>query len=388
MKKPPLSVQVGLFTLIRSTLNSSYRMVYPYLAVFARGLGVDVETFSLVLTGRSLMGLLSPLLAPLADRHGRKVSMLLGLGIYTLGAGAVALFPSMATFVFALLLTTLGNFVFLPAMQAYLGDHVPYARRGRVMAITELSWSLAFIAGVPLLGWLLSGQGWPAPFTLLAGLGGLSLLLIALFMPNGKPQLQRDANGEAIQAGGLKQVLAMPAARAALLMSFGLTTANEVINLMFGVWLEDSFNLQLGALAASTAVLGLAELGGESLTAALVDQMGKHRAITIGLFANIAASLGLWIFGGSQWGALASLFAFYLSFEFTMVSSLPLISAVAPGARATLMAVNLMSFSLGRAAGALLGPQLYALGFWANVLAAAAFNLMAFFALRAVKEGE
>ena len=388
MNKPSLPVQVGLFTLIRVGLNSAYRMVYPFLTVFARGLGVDVETFSLVLTGRSLLGLAAPFLAPLADRRGRKVSMLLGLGLYTLGAGAVALFPSLGTFVLALLLTQLGNYVFLPAMQAYLGDRVPYARRGRVMAVTELSWSLAFIAGVPVLGWLLGGQGWPAPFALLAGLGVACLIVIALFIPNAKPALQQDGNGRSLQPGGLRQVLALPAALAALLMGFSLTAANEVINLMFGVWLEDSFGLQLGALAASAAVIGLSELGGESLTVALVDKLGKRRAVGIGIAANTLAALLLWLLGRSEWGALLGLFLFYLSFEFTMVSCLPLISAVAPGARATLMAANIMAFSLGRGAGALLGPQLYALGFWANLLAAAGFNGLAFFALRRVKEDE
>ena len=41
-----------------------------------------------------------------------------------------------------------------------------------------------------------------------------------------------------------------------------------------------------------------------------------------------------------------------------------------------------------RGVGALLGPQLYALGFWANMLAAAGFNGLAFAALRRVKEDE
>lgn len=387
MKQTPLTVQVGLFTLIRVAVNSAYRMVYPFLAVFARGLGVDVETFSLVLTARSLMGLLSPVIAPLADRRGRKVSMLLGLGIYTFGAGLVALLPSLTTFVAAVLLTALGNIVFLPAMQAYLGDHVPYARRARVMAVTELSWSLAFIAGIPVLGWLLGGRGWPAPFALLAVMGALGLALTAAFIPGGKPQ-HLDANGEVLKPGGLRHVMAMPAALAALVMSFSITAANEVVNLMFGVWLEDSFGLQLGALAASAAVLGLAELGGESLVAALVDRLGKRRAVSIGILANAAAALALWMLGRSQWGALLGLFLFYLSFEFTVVSSLPLVSAVAPGARATLLAANIMAFSLGRAAGALLGPQLYALGFWANALVAVAFNGLAFAALRRVKEDE
>lgn len=388
MKKPSLSIQVGLFTFVRLIINSAYRMVYPFLAVFARGLGVDVETFSLVLTGRSLLGLLSPLIAPLADRRGRKVSMLLGMGIYTLGIGAMAVSPGLATFILALFLSSLANSVFLPAMQAYLGDRIPYERRGRIMAFNETSWSLSFILGVPLLGWLLGRLNWTAPFILLAALGAVCLALILLFIPNDRPQRQPDPDGVVIRAAGLRQVLAMPSVLAVLLMSFFLTIGNEVINLVFGVWLEDSFNLQLEALAASSAMLGLAELSGESLTAALVDRLGKRRAVTIGLAANIFACLNLYLLGRSTWGALLGLFLFYLSFEFTMVSSLPLFSSVAPRARATLMSISIMAFALGRAAGASLAPQLYKLGFWANAVAAVAFNLATLAALRGVKESE
>ena len=53
---------------------------------------------------------------------------------------------------FALLSSTLGNLTFIPAMQAYLGDRLPYERRGRILAYTEFGWSLAFIGGVPLMG--------------------------------------------------------------------------------------------------------------------------------------------------------------------------------------------------------------------------------------------
>src|SRR5512146_2106968 len=111
-----MRLQVVLFTLVKVLSNTTYRMVYPFLGTFAGGLGVDLTAFSIVFTVRSLSAMLGPFLAPIADRRGRKTSMLLGLGIFTLGAGVAAAWPSYPTFLAALVLTTLGNYIYLPAV--------------------------------------------------------------------------------------------------------------------------------------------------------------------------------------------------------------------------------------------------------------------------------
>ena len=158
-------LQLVLFTLARTVMNTSYRMVYPFLSTFQNGLGLSLGSISLLLTLRSLTGLISPLAAPLADLRGRKLSMLLGIGVFTVCALLVIIWPGYTTFFIAVLLMTLSTLVFLPAMQAYIGDRVSYQRRGRAMGLTELSWSLAFILGVPLVGWLLGRSGaWQSPF--------------------------------------------------------------------------------------------------------------------------------------------------------------------------------------------------------------------------------
>ncbi len=375
--------KIILFTLSKLLLNTTYRMVYPFLNAFAGGVGVDLAQFSLLFTARSLTGMLGPFLAPIADRRGRKTSMLLGLAVYTLGAGAMALWPGYPAFFAALTLTTLGNFIFLPAMQAYLGDHVPYARRGRVMAVTELSWSIAFIAGVPLAGWVIANLGWAAPFTILAVLGLLLLAALAVILPDET----RPQNGNGALWDSLGAVLRHRPAQAALLLSFLITAANETVNLVFGVWIEGAFNLKLAALGAASAVIGLSELGGEGLSGWLVDRLGKERSIRAGIMLSGLSALALPLLGGSLAGALAGLFFFYLAFEFTIVSLLPLVSEVMPGARATLMAANVTAFSLGRAAGSLLAPWLFGLGLGANAAAALAFNLLALAVLSRVRIG-
>lgn len=119
-----------------------------------------------------------------------------------------------------------------------------------------------------------------------------------------------------------------------------------------------------------------------------MDRIGKQRAVRAGLAVTSLAALALPLLGQSLIGALAGLFLFYLGFEFTLVSYIPLMTEVLPEARATLMAANLAAFSLGRALGALVGPGLYAAGFWANALVALALNALALLVLRRVRVPE
>jgi predicted MFS family arabinose efflux permease len=374
-----------LFILIRLAFNTTYRMIYPFLKVFAVGMGVPLQTAVLPLTGRSLVGVFGPLLAPVADRYGRKTGMLFGLALFSLGTGIVAIWPTFPAFFLALVLANLGNQVFLPAMQAYLGDRIPYERRGRTLALTELSWSISFIVLVPLAGVIISRLGWAAPFWLLLGGGLLSLLFVAWRVPHDPAHIVM--RGPAIW-NNLRLVAANPSARLALFLSFLITAANEVVNLVFGAWMGDQFHLEIAALGLAATVIGIAELSGESATALLVDRIGKKRSVRAGLVITSLAALSLPILGGSQVGALMGLFLFYLGFEFTLVSYIPVMTEVLPEARATLMSANLAAFSLGRALGALAGTWLYVLGFEANALAALLLNAVAMIALSRLKVSE
>lgn len=380
-KPASLNQQVGLFTFTRLVLNMSSRMVYPFLATFARGLGTDLATISLALTVRSFIGALSPLLAPVADRRGRKTGMLLGLGLFVAGSVLPMLWPTFPAFLAAVSLSFIGLFLYMSSMQAYLGDMVPFERRGRLLSITEMGWSLAFILGMPLLGLVIGRWGWGAPFPLLVGLGLVCMLALARFVPNHTPAPVEGA----AWWHGLRQVLSSPPALAGLAMSLCFVTANETVNLVFGVFLEDSFGLQIAALGAASAVIGIAELSGESLSAALVDWLGKKTTVVVGMLVNAGVVLAFPWLGRSLAGAVAGLFVFYLSFEFAFLGALSLMTELLPEARATLLGVNVACFSLGRMFGSLLGPAVFAWGFQANTLAALACNLLGLLALTRIK---
>jgi predicted MFS family arabinose efflux permease len=172
-----------------------------------------------------------------------------------------------------------------------------------------------------------------------------------------------------------------PSALMGISIAMWASAANELVNVLFGVWLEDSFGLQIAALAGASAVIGLSELGGEGLVALLTDRIGKARALAFGLSANAGAALLLPFIGRTETGALVGLFLFYITFEYVLVSHIPMMTEMLPGARATVMSFNLTGHSLGRALGAFLAPILFGLGFEIVTIGALVFNLISLFAL-------
>jgi predicted MFS family arabinose efflux permease len=373
----PMRGQVFLFAVVRMIININTRMIYPFLNTFASGLGVDLVTISLAMTVRSISGAFSLFITPLADRHGRKSGMLLGVAIFIIGAALVIVWPSFTAFTISISLTFLGMFVYLSSTQAYIGDQVRAGRRGTALGLIETGWGVSFIIGMPLLGWMIDRYGWQAPFPFTAALGVLALLLILVFVPNYKPQQEQSQS----VLKSIKEVLKLPAARYGLLMSLMLISSNEVINLVFGVWLEESFGLKLAALGAASAIIGISEISGESIGGVVSDKLGRERSIMTGMGLMLIVTVALPFVGGTRAGALIGLFFFYLSYEFTFVSTLPFMTELVPEARGTLLGANVACLSLGRMIGNLVAPFVFTIGFWANALSAVIFILIAFWSL-------
>lgn len=254
-----IKLDIFLFTLLRTVVNTSYRMVYPFLPVFARELGVAPATLAMTFSVRSFLGILGPFLATVADTHDRKTGILLGVGLFTAGSGIVGIWPTFLSFIVGTSLVLLGNGVFIPSMNAYLGDRVSYGKRGRVLAITELSWSLAFIGGIPLVRVLIESYSWITPFFIFTGVGLVFFIIFLWLLPS--QAIQRSEENTLCR--NLSRVMRTWPALAGLLVGVLVTGSNETINLIFGVWIEGQFGLDFAALTAAAVVIGVSELGGE-----------------------------------------------------------------------------------------------------------------------------
>ena len=166
--------QLDLLMITRVVINTSVRMIYPFLAVFARGMGVGLPAIALAISVRSAIGALVPFANSALDNRPRRTGMLLGIGLTAIGCTLVVLWPGYATFFVALSLGMLGRNIYETTSQAYIADTIPYHYRGRVIAFVETGWALSFLIGAPLAGLLIVRYGWPSPFLVV---GVLALLV-------------------------------------------------------------------------------------------------------------------------------------------------------------------------------------------------------------------
>lgn len=382
-KPTRLRFQLLAFSIVLTLLNTSHRMVYPFLPEIARGLGVSLDAVNLAITARFALGLFGPLFGAVADRRGRKSAMLIGLSLFTASMLLVGVWPTYPALFLALMMTGAGKIMFGPAVHAYLGEKVEYGRRGLAISLTELGWSWAFLFGVPAAGWVIARSAWNIPYLFLSAFSIGMLFVLWRILPDDRPLPHERSS----MMAGLRVVMNHPAALAGLAIAALMSMSNETISIIYGVWMENSFALQIVALGTASAVIGIAELCGEGLVAGIADRLGKRRALLIGLSAYSISCLLLPLIGQTIEGALIGLFLFYITFEFSVVTSLPLLTEIMPEARATFMAATVSTISLGRMLGSGLGPALFLSGLFANATAAAGLTLLAVFLLWAfIKE--
>jgi predicted MFS family arabinose efflux permease len=351
----------------RTVLTTAHRIIYPFLPSIARGLGISLTAASGLVTVRMLAGLAAPFFGPMTDRRGRRPTMELALGLFVL-AGLLlvgtGLLPTggLAVAVGAFLLYGLAKVLYDPTVHAFLGDTVPYRERGRAIGLIELSWSAAWLIGVPAAGLLMERFGWRASWAVLAGLGLVCLGLTHAVLPPGRPAglPGKSGQGASLLLSTWRSLLGRRRVIILLCISLLLTMASEIPFIVYGAWLETSFGLSLSALGLASIVVGLAEASAEVGSTMLTDRLGKRRSTLAGSVA-MAASL-LLLPGLTKLGlapALVGIALITVTFEFAIVSLLPLATELVPEQRSSLLSLNVTAFSLGRIAGAVLGGWLW-----------------------------
>ncbi len=376
-------MQLAAGTFARVIINIAIRMIYPFMPEFSRALQVPQETLVLVTSSRYTFSLAAPLFASLPDRFGQRNIMLFAMALFVSAVLFVVLMPSFPAFVIALFTASIAKNIYDPAAYSYWSERSGYSRRGLVLAIFETSWSISFLAGMPLIGWLMARNtavAWQYPFVMMAVFGAFATILLRRVLQKSAPDLHNERTHHK-PARQWRNVLADPRVLSGLAAGFLISVANENILVILGAWLEASFGLSLTALGLVSFVIGVAELSGEGGVMAFVDRIGKRRAALLGLFMSSLAFAALHLLAGSIAGALLGLFLLFLTFEFTLVATLPLMSELVPTARAQTMSVNAMMLLLGRMAGALLGGVLFKSGFLWNVSLGVILNLLAMAAL-------
>lgn len=354
-----LIVAVLTFTLARTVIGMTRRFAYPFAPAIGRQLEVGLSSVQSVIAAQAGAGMASPLFGTLSERFGRRKVMTAALVMMSAAALVGAIFPQFWVFALVMVVLGAGNMLFLPAMQAYLGDRVPYHRRALALGTTELSWAGSLIVAAPLTGFLLDVSNLQMVFAMLSGLClGVSVLTWTVIPP--------DQPRDGVQRSVINPLAAVRLLRhnrrglAAVCFTLALSTANEIFFINYGAFMEVSFELLLTALGVVTVVVAAAEVAGEFIVIGAADKLGKRRLALWGAFGAAVCYLLLPFLTFSLPLALVGIFIMFLCMETAIVSSIPLFTEIVPESRSVMMSGVLGAASLGRFSGAVLGGMLYA----------------------------
>ncbi len=355
-----LVTTILILTAARVMVNVARRFTYPFVPQISRDLNVPQTSVQGVIGLQAGIGLTSPAFGPFIQRSGRKRMMLGMLALMAAASGVGALVTQFGVFVGIMLVLGFGKIIYDSAMIGYIGDRVPYHRRGTALGVAELAWAGSFIVSALVISRLLEAGALRLVLTVFCATFSLAFAAIFVAVPADSPKAEATAQVPSLIAafGILRR---HPAALAAFAYSVGSAIANELIFINYGSFMETSFGLSLVALGAATAVIPLAEACGEFLVIGLADRVGKRRLALMGavlsslmyvLLPHLTSSLGI---------AQAALFLMFFGAETGIVASIPLFSEILPSSRSVMMSTLIGGASLGRLVGSVLGGGIYSI---------------------------
>lgn len=363
---------VTSLTVARLTTNAVYRFAPPFLATIARGLDVQLSDLGVALAVTELCGLTSPVLGRVVDRLPRRASLVGGLVGVVAGAVVAGTSTGIGWFTVGLFVVALSKIVFDVGLGTWIADHVPYERRGRVVALTETSWALGLLVGVSALGLVTAASSWRWGYAV--GALAVGVMAVALTRRVRQPLTTTAAPVEAVRSGrriGASGWLAIAGV-------FGLMSAAQTLFVTFGPWLEDEFGVDTVGLVAVTFGIGVLELGASTTSAARTDRWGKERSVMLGAAVMVPASLLLALTDSSLVPGLVLLGASIAAFEFSIVSALPIGPTLVPDSPGRGLGTMIAFGTLGRGVTSIVATRLFeSSGLAAAAILGAAWALLA-----------
>jgi predicted MFS family arabinose efflux permease len=346
-------------TLAKLLMNTARRMVYPFAPAFARGLGVDLAAITSVIALNQATAVLGPVGASFADHYGNRRIILFSLVMLCIGCVAAGLIPLYCTLVLALFLAGLAKSIFDPSFQAFIGTHVPFEQRGKFIGMTELAWAGATLVGIPLAGMTIQAFSFQTPFLVIGIMAAACFALIFRLMPEDRPPAGNAGKKTGQLLVNWQQIMKNRQVLGMLSFAFFMALGSDILFVVYGAWLEQSYGLSLAAIGMGTILIGMAEVAGEAITAFFSDRIGLLRTVFIGMILTAGAYFLLPVLDRGVPYVLGGLFLVFLCFEFTIVTAMSLATELIPELRASTLSAFYAVGGMGRVVGAFCGGLIW-----------------------------
>jgi predicted MFS family arabinose efflux permease len=356
-------------TVARLVANAAYRFAPLFLATIARGFDVSLSTLGFAIFVSELSGFASPFAGRIVDRLTHRNSMVLGLIGSAVGCTIAAVSTSPLMFAVGVTVLALTKQSFDLGLGAWIADHVPYNQRGKIVGLTETAWALGLLVGVSIMGLITAATNWRIGFAFAVLCLVVSMFVIFNRVTNEArvPHESRSTTPQRITGNSWLVVFAM----------FCIMCSAQNLFVTFGAWLEDEFQFGAARLAVAGFSLGLVELVASVSSSRQTDKWGKERSIALGALLVIPGGIFLCLGSNNLIIGLIGVFIYFLGFEFSVVSLLPLATSLVPNSPGTGLGWVLGAGTLGRAVMAIIATHLFeSFGVQGPALMGAFFGLL------------
>ncbi|GGU93620.1 MFS transporter [Actinomadura cremea] len=328
------------------TFNTAENLPIGLLELISEGLRVSLSAVGLLVTGYGVtVAAVSLPLAHATRAMPRRYVLTALLVALVVSSLISALATSYWMLLAARLLTALAQALFWAVMGPVAVGMFRPEVRGRVIGALSVAGSLALVLGVPAGTWLGQQSDWRVPLAVLAGLGGVSLVTIALLLPSSRPEEGHSAFGTSPDARRFGIVL--------------VTTALSVTGAFAGYtyivrFLGEVSGFPSDTVSALLAVSGVAGVVGVSITGAVVDRY-PYGTLAGAVTVQAVGLLGLYAAGAAPVAAVAFLALLGGSLGPVFMATQNEMLRCAPGRTELALAANSAAYNAGIAGGAALG---------------------------------
>jgi MFS transporter, DHA1 family, inner membrane transport protein len=337
-----LSAAAFLFVTTETLPIGLLRPIGADLHVTDSAVGLLITYYGLVVVFTSLP------LTQLTRGMPRRTVLSVLLAVFVVSTIASAIVDSYALLLCARVITAASQALFWSVVVPTAAGLFRPEIRGRVLALLFAGSSLAAVVGVPAGTWLGQQLGWRAAFAGVAAAALLTMIAVAVLLPNAQPGWDEDTAGP--QADVRRFILLI------LVISLVVTGAFTFFTYV-SPYLTDVVRLSPTMLSAALLLRGLAGLVGVVLGGALVDRRPRI-AIALPVGMQAIALLGLRLFPDNPAVALALVALTGLAFAALTTALATRVLAVAPGNVALAASGVSTAVNVGITLGALFGSSL------------------------------
>ncbi|WP_413809898.1 MFS transporter [Streptomyces sp. OE57] len=345
MKRSLPSWLFVLFMTLLATATDEF-IIAGVLKTVAADLDVSVSAAGQLVTVFAVVYAVgAPTLAVIFERFPKRLVMIAGLAVFVLANASAAVAPGYWFLMAARVLAALAAAIVTSAAFTTTAMGAPEGMQGRYLGVVTAGMTAALFTGVPVGSWLGGAFGWRATFWLIAGVGTVAAIGLAVTAPKiagSTPAPLRERLGPLRDMAVLRLVT----------VTFLAASGGLMFYTYLGEFTAAVAHGSYGLLSVMLFIVGVAGLAGALLAGRAADGMGPRRSLRL-VIGGHAVALGLLAvlgFSGIESTiVLGAVVAFWSVFAWGLNPPIQgsILGAAGPQVGMTALALNISGLYLG-----------------------------------------